>query len=62
MERTTDVRVPAWLGLPISTTTLAVGPTHSPVQWVLHYLSPGVKRPECEAGCSIAYGAEVNNA
>lgn len=62
MERTTDVRVPVWLGLGIIDNDSGCGAYHSPVQWVLHSLSPGVKGPRCEAGCSIAYGAEVNNA
>lgn len=54
-----DVRVLAWLGLLIWTANLAVGPTLSPVQWVMDYLSPGVKGPECGASCSVVYAAEL---
>jgi hypothetical protein len=38
------------------------GPTLSPVQWVLDYLSPGVNGPECEASCSVVCGTEVKSA
>jgi hypothetical protein len=40
-----------------SRTTL--GPTQSPIQWVLGALSLGVKRPGCEAGHSPPSSADV---
>jgi hypothetical protein len=39
----------------------ALGPTQSPLQWVLGALSPGVKRPRREADHSLPTSAEVKN-
>jgi hypothetical protein len=39
----------------------ALGPTQPPVQWVPEALSPGVKRPGCEADHSPPSSAEVKN-
>jgi hypothetical protein len=39
----------------------ALGPIHSPIQWVPRALSRGVKRPGCEAVDSPPSSAEVKN-
>jgi hypothetical protein len=39
-----------------------LGPTHTPVHWVPGVLSPGVKRPLCEADHSPQPSTEVKNA
>jgi hypothetical protein len=40
----------------------ALGPTQPPIQWVPAVLSPGVKRPGCEADHSPPSSVEVKNA
>jgi hypothetical protein len=40
----------------------ALGLTQPPVQWVPGALSPGVKRPVCEADHSLPHSGEVSNA
>jgi hypothetical protein len=39
----------------------ALGSTQPPTQWVPRALSPGIKRPGCEAGNSLPSTAEVEN-
>jgi hypothetical protein len=38
---------------------LSLGPTQSPIQWVLEALSPGIKQLGCEADHSPPSSAEV---
>jgi hypothetical protein len=40
---------------------LAVGPTQSPMQWVMAPISPAEKRPDREADYSPQSSAEVKN-
>jgi hypothetical protein len=40
----------------------ALGPTQSSIQWVLGAISPGIKRPGCEADHSTPSSAEVKDA
>jgi hypothetical protein len=42
--------------------SLALGPTQPPIQWVLEALSLGVKWPGCEADHSHPSSAKVKNA
>jgi hypothetical protein len=44
-----------------TTSGLALGFTQPPIQWVPGALSPGVKRPEREAGNSPPSSAKVKN-
>jgi hypothetical protein len=39
-----------------------LGPTQPPIQWVPGVLSPGVKRPRCEAYHSPPPSSEIKNA
>jgi len=39
----------------------ALGPTQPPSQWILRFLSPGVKRAKREADISPLSSAEVKN-
>jgi hypothetical protein len=45
-----------------TTSTVALGPTQPPVQWVPEALVSGVKWLECEADFSPPSGAEAKNA
>jgi hypothetical protein len=40
----------------------ALGPTHTPIQWISGTLSLGVKHPGCEADHSTPSSAKVKNA
>jgi hypothetical protein len=42
--------------------TLALGPTHPPIQWVPVALTPGVNRPGREADLSPSSSAKVKSA
>jgi hypothetical protein len=45
--------------LPVTPPTLALGPTHTPIQWVLGNLTPGVKRPGHKADHSLPCSNEL---
>jgi hypothetical protein len=44
------------------TSTPALEPSQPPVQWIQENLSPGIKRPVCEADKSPPSSTEVKNA
>jgi hypothetical protein len=58
-DRGVGVRVPVGSGIFSTSSRPALGPTQPPIQWVAGALSPGVKRPRCEADHSPPTSAEV---
>jgi hypothetical protein len=59
-DRGVRVRIPVGSRIPFSTSSRpTLGPTQPPIQWVPGALSPGVKRPGCEADHSAPTSAEV---
>jgi hypothetical protein len=44
-----------------TTSRLALGPTQSPIQWVMGTISPGIKRPGHETNHSPPSSAKVKN-
>jgi hypothetical protein len=60
-DRGPRVRFPAGLGIFLFTTVsrTALGPTQTPIQWILGALSLGVKRPGREADHSPPSSADV---
>jgi hypothetical protein len=59
-DRGVGIRVPVESRI-YSTSRPVLGPTQPPFQWVPKALSPGVKRPGCEADRSSPTSAEVKN-